>query len=278
LCKQASASRLKYSREFQGRFWWLASCRSCGLHFTDPPPTKDDVQSFYRGEYHSDLCVDGKDVKNFGPKFKRYIEFMRPYLPAGSTTLDVGCATGLLPKMLQNMGYLAEGIELNPATAQWGRDHYGIPIHQGTIETLYDSIKGRFDLVSITDVLEHTVDPVADLFTIRTILKEKGYLLVTFPDIRSFSSRYLGFVSRILRRDWLWSTCHIPFHTWEFTYPAAKRLFEENGFALVAFQRSQAFSLEPSMAGIVSLPSNVAAIPGLRKWIGKQMEFILRKC
>ncbi len=265
-----------FERTSGDRTWWLARCSACGLHFTDPHPNADDVRSFYQGDYHSDLRDEGKTEQLFGSKYRRYIDFVRPHLAPGATTLDVGCATGLFPKMLGELGYNAEGIELNPATVRWGRQNYGVSIHEGTLDDLLSPDR-RFDLISMTDVLEHTVYPPEEVRKVHELLKPGGHFLVTFPDIQSPSSRYLRLLSVCTRREWMWMTCHIPLHTWEFTYSTAKRLFIENGFELADFRRSQDYSFEFSIVGLLSLPANIPALPGLRRFAGNQMEFLLRK-
>jgi SAM-dependent methyltransferase len=275
LCGHDRTDRI-FKRTWRARTWWLARCASCGLHFTQPPPSASDVRGFYEGDYHSELRDPGAAERLFGPKYRRYVDFVRPHLAPRSTTLDVGCATGLFPKMLREIGYQAEGIELNPLTAAWGRKTYRVPIREGTLDSLLAE-NGRFDLISMTDVLEHTVCPPHEVRTVHALLKPSGHFLVTFPDIGSLSSRYLRLLSRCLRREWLWDTCHIPQHTWEFTYSTAKRLFAENGFTIAAFQRTQDYSFEFSTGGVLSLPANIPALPLLRHHAGSQMEFLLRK-
>lgn len=275
LCRQARTERI-FERAAYGSNWGLAHCLNCGLHFTDPVPTMEQIRGFYQGEYHTELFQPGETEQHFQPKYRRYIQFIQSHLPAGGATLDIGCATGLFPKLLRDLGFQAEGVELNAAAAKWGREHFRIPIFEGTLDDLLATGR-KFDLISMTDVLEHTMHPPEEVRKVGSMLNPGGHFLVTFPDILSLSSRYLRKLSQAAKREWIWSTCHIPLHTWEFTYPTALRLFTENGFRLVGFQRSEGFRWEASLAGFLSLPSNVAALPGLRRWTGNQMEFLLRK-
>jgi hypothetical protein len=109
------------------------------------------------------------------------------------------------------------------------------------------------------------------------LLNEGGHFLVTFPDILSPSSRYLRALSKLIGREWAWTTCHIPQHTWEFSYATALRLFRKGGFELVAFRRSQTFSFELSKFGLLCLPANLAALSGVDRYAGNQMEFLLKR-
>jgi len=83
----------------------------------------------------------------------------------------------------------------------------------------------------MTDVLEHKhrIQGKA-ILRVNQLLKPDGLLLVTFPDIDSIESRYYRALSRLLRRDWIWITCRIPGHTWEFTHKTASSLFSKSGF------------------------------------------------
>jgi SAM-dependent methyltransferase len=275
LCGHPGASRI-FTRTAYQQVWHLARCSSCGLYFTDPAPTESEMRGFYEGNYHTELQDPAFMDQAFAPKYRRYLGMVRPHLRADAATLDVGCATGLFPKMLKDAGFRAEGIELNPASAAWGREHYGVPILEGTLDDSLLSSR-KFDLISMTDVLEHTLSPPAEVAKVHGLLNEGGHFLVTFPDILSPSSRYLRGLSQAIGREWAWSTCHIPQHTWEFSYPTALRLFNEGGFELAAFRRSQAFSFELSKVGLLSLPANLPALPGLDRYAGNQMEFLLRK-
>jgi 2-polyprenyl-3-methyl-5-hydroxy-6-metoxy-1,4-benzoquinol methylase len=275
LCGFPGTHRI-FERTAHDRVWHLAQCSSCGLHFTDPAPTDLEMRSFYEGEYHTELQDPAFMDRAFGPKYRRYLGMVRPHLKTDAATLDVGCATGLFPKMLKDAGYRAEGIELNSASAAWGRENYRVPIHEGLLDELRVSSR-KFDLISMTDVLEHTLSPPAEVRMVHSLLNEGGHFLVTFPDILSPSSRYLRALSKSIGREWVWSTCHIPQHTWEFSYSTALRLFTQGGFQLVAFRRSQGFWFEASKFGFLSLPANLFALPGVGRYAGNQMEFLLKR-
>ncbi|MGH9412752.1 MAG: class I SAM-dependent methyltransferase [Terriglobales bacterium] len=259
------------------RSWALARCSACGLHFTTPPPQLSDLARFYACGYHTGLCHPGVAERVFGRKFSRYCAWIRQFVRSGRS-LDVGCSTGLLPRLLQQSGFAAEGIELNSESAAWGRAHYGVVIRNQPIES-GEYEPESYDLVTLTDVLEHTIHPLTSLRAVHRIVKPGGCVLITFPDIRSLESRYYQTVARVLGRSWLWCTCHVPLHTWEFTRPTAIATFTAAGFELAGFRRSQppvqhADSL-PLL--LLSLPLSPLALPFLARQWGTQMEFMLRK-
>jgi 2-polyprenyl-3-methyl-5-hydroxy-6-metoxy-1,4-benzoquinol methylase len=70
-----------------------------------------------------------------------------------------------------------------------GAAHYGIPIRTGGLDVLA-SEQNTYDLVTMTELVEHTPDPVQFPKGVSRILKSGGHALVTFPDISSLKSRY----------------------------------------------------------------------------------------
>src|SRR5512142_2262191 len=100
LCQGPECRRI-WQREAKGRHWQLRHCSSCGLHFTYPYPTIDDIHTFYSQDYHHDLLVAGASERLFGEKFDRYVRAIRTHYTSGRS-LDIGCSTGLLPKRLKD--------------------------------------------------------------------------------------------------------------------------------------------------------------------------------
>lgn len=270
-----SAATLIFRRNFHDKDWFLARC-GCGLHFTHPAPTPDEVREFYSGDYHAELIGLPLDDEPMTPKFRRYIDQIKPHFPSGRS-LDVGCTTGVFPYLMRQNGYDAEGIELNPATAKWGRETYGVPIWVGNFDD-FDGGGGRYDVITMTDVVEHTLNPLETLKKLNRLLHLGGGAMVTFPDITSPKSRYYRRVAQLTKRDWLWVTCSIPAHIWEFSLPVATRCFSAAGFALRSFERTEL--AEGPFSGkrrLVSLLARPFQLPGVAERFGTQMEFVLEK-
>jgi 2-polyprenyl-3-methyl-5-hydroxy-6-metoxy-1,4-benzoquinol methylase len=265
-------------RKSQGAIQYsLARCLNCGQSFCAPKPTASEIQSFYNADYHVELRKDGVTEKQFGPKFIRYRDWVTRFLKGGRS-LDIGTATGLFPGLLKQVGFEAEGIELNPATAQWGQAHYGVKIRTCELEESGSEL-GSYDFISMTDVLEHTENPLHFLGIVRKYLNPGGFLLVTFPDISSMESRYARLLSLCLRREWIWYCCHIPLHVWEFTPKTARAMFEKAGFNVRAFRRRQEVPEPPSdfRLRLLLFPVRLLNIPVLSSLLGSQMEFMLQR-
>jgi SAM-dependent methyltransferase len=272
----AREPRSVYGRELLGVVWELLHCPACGLRYTSPCPTDEQIGRFYSGDYHQELMAPGATERTFGKKFRRYVAWIRKFRRSGRA-LDIGCSTGLLVRLLGDSGFEAEGMEMNAASAAWAAEHQGIKVRT---DLLQDGTfpAGSFDLVTMGDVLEHTVTPLSFLAIVRKILKPGGHMFVSFPDVSSLESRYWYWLSRWTGRGWLWRTCHIPGHIWEFTRVTAERTFREAGFDLVGFRRSQPLpEVNRSLSGLLALPTLLLCLPGVARLCGTQMEFIIRR-
>ena len=264
------------SRTVSTKEYHLVVCTRCGQHYCDPAPTSEEIMGFYQGDYHGELRKIGDTERVFGPKFSRYRDWVVTFLRSGRS-IDVGTATGLFPSLLKAAGFDAEGTEYNRASAEWGASHYGIRIRVGGLEQIASELNA-YDLITMTDVLEHTEHPLHALQAASASLKPRGYMLITFPDISSIESKYQRNLSRLTRRDWVWSCCHIPLHVWEFTPTTARAIFDKAGFDAVGFRRSQvATESFPGIAGLLTLPLTALKIPLLSRLFGTQMEFMIRK-
>jgi 2-polyprenyl-6-hydroxyphenyl methylase/3-demethylubiquinone-9 3-methyltransferase len=108
--------------------------------------------------------------------------------PAGHV-LDVGCGTGFLLERLAGRGFSGVGIDLSPESVE----HASRRLAQigaadrlsARVGSAYEPPEGSFDLICLTDVLEHLEDPRACLRALRERLAPGGLLVVSTPNRRS---------------------------------------------------------------------------------------------
>lgn len=95
--------------------------------------------------------------------------------------LDVGCGDGRLFPLLERFGDVS-GLEPDPTT-------FGTPAPDPRIRhapfTAPLPFDGRFDLVTLFDVLEHLDDRVGALRLVRDALRPGGTVLITVPAFQS---------------------------------------------------------------------------------------------
>jgi SAM-dependent methyltransferase len=103
-------------------------------------------------------------------------------LPADAAVLDVGCARGhFLERLRRETGRSAlSGIDLSPQMTEWGRDHFGLDLRTAHVEHA-DLEPGRFDLVTMWDVLEHLPFPRRTLERLLSLVRPGGWVVIEVP-------------------------------------------------------------------------------------------------
>jgi 2-polyprenyl-3-methyl-5-hydroxy-6-metoxy-1,4-benzoquinol methylase len=122
---------------------------------------------------------------------------------------------------MQHHGYDdVQGIELSLEACQqaWQR---GLKVFHGTLDE-YETDQ-RFDMVFMSHVIEHVLDPVATIEKIASLLKPGGVLYIETPNVGSLDAR-------VWRRNW--GLLHYPRHLYLFDRKTVRRLLERGGLAV----------------------------------------------
>jgi SAM-dependent methyltransferase len=176
---------------------FLAGCHDCGLLFSNPLPTADELTAFYSGgrPYASSRqrgfvseakrrrrLARGRRVEDSDeprPVRKRDVLFdaIAAHVPVhapppGSSVLDFGCGNGKLLDWLQERGWETYGVEPSMDVAFFRHRHL----------TSLDQDR-RFRFVILNHVLEHITNPLGLLRQIARTLRDDGALFVSVPRV-----------------------------------------------------------------------------------------------
>jgi 2-polyprenyl-3-methyl-5-hydroxy-6-metoxy-1,4-benzoquinol methylase len=118
------------------------------------------------------------------------------YAATRGSVLDVGCAAGFSLLAAQMLGWKAEGIEFSDYCFNYAKSR-GLTVHHGTLAD-YHGKKEAMDAITMWDYLEHSPDPLTDLRMCAGLLKQKGVILLSVPNIDSwsfplFKEKWIGF-------------------------------------------------------------------------------------
>jgi SAM-dependent methyltransferase len=188
----------------------VVECPSCRLCRTDPWP--DDPAAWYPDEYPQHAGTEGPTARasrraleraaRSGARMARLLGIAIPEadtggaLRPGSRVLDIGTGTGGAVKAFRDAGHEAWGVEPSARAVLAARAR-GIPwIIEGSLESALAADGGlpggRWDLVRMSQVLEHVPDPVELLRRVREVMAPDGRLVVGVPNIRSLARRLTG--------------------------------------------------------------------------------------
>jgi 2-polyprenyl-3-methyl-5-hydroxy-6-metoxy-1,4-benzoquinol methylase len=202
----------------------IGGCRACG-HIRTLRRARDYESLYVEGErYHvQEMEKIGRD--HYTDRFEHDYEVAQlriPKLLGRRRSLDVGCANGAFVQAMQERGFRAEGLELNPGMARWAAAKTGAKIH-----TSWETVVPWFDYVTYHDCLEHVVDVNAELQRVRRHMRPGAMLVVDQPDAAQVFGPGAPASHHKKSRQ----------HLHYFTAEAMSRVLERNGFVVDDVQR-----------------------------------------
>ena len=137
-------------------------------------------EALYEEEYR-EIVLHGRPHHR-DKNYVRDVELIREAKPTGNW-LDIGTSTGSFLRHARGQGWTLTGVEPSASLAGLARKWWGLEILEGFLEDL-DLPKHHFDIVTLTDVFEHIVNPREVLATIREIIRPDGVLFIKVPNGR----------------------------------------------------------------------------------------------
>ena len=213
--------------------YWSARCKNCGLEQTIPLPTSEELKILYETYYN--FGGEEDEIAN------RYVHFRQLFqnswlwdfwltidgdisfhaLRGKGRLLDVGCNEGRGLVHYQESGYSVEGLELNSKAADVARKK-GFMVYSDLIEQFEPAEK--YDVVVLSNVLEHSLNPANMLAHVARILNSGGEVRISCPNSQSWLRSVFG-------RFWI--NWHVPFHISHFSPQTLAGVLQQSGFELI---------------------------------------------
>ena len=155
----------------------LYRCNRCRLKFRHPVHDKTVYQQLY-----DNATISTWPVNAARPDWDLIISHIHQHLPQGGRVLDFGCYTGGLLARLDG-AYERHGVEINRAAATITVDRANAKMWPSA-----DDIPGelRFDVVVVSDVIEHISNPGHLIDELLALLADGGILIITTGDAENY--------------------------------------------------------------------------------------------
>lgn len=183
-----------------------------------------------RRELKYDFRVDLSDTRSAHGKILRLVGW-------GKKVLEVGCATGYLTRVLKERFWCSvDAVEIDPEAAARARP-FCAQLLVGDVEEL--PLEAHFapesyDVILLADVLEHLRDPWMILRRLRPLVKGKGYLVASIPNIAHAAVILELIEGRFRYRPrGLLDEAHLRF----FTREGVQELFAGSGYLITYWDR-----------------------------------------
>lgn len=232
----------------------MVECTSCRLARTDPWP--DDPGAWYPDEYpqHGDqpsltARASGAALRRAArPGARRLGRILGRAVPEADTggpvaprsrILDVGAGTGTAVAAFRAAGHDAWGVEpsLRAVVVAEGRGTEGVVA--GSLDDALDNElipAGPYDVIRMSQVLEHVADPIALLQRLRSIIAPTGRLIVGVPNLDSVARKVTGSA---------WDGLELPRHLLHYTRESLLWVLSLGGFHVTSMRTAPLLGVLP---------------------------------
>ncbi len=224
----------RFGRTFFGG-GWLVECAGCRLVQLVPRPAPEQLNQFYVADYrknplYGELAANArqfpKDNLFYFNRGQSIRELLKPHVrEAGPCIVDVGAGYGHILHALgeEFPGSRRLAIESSDPCVKHLRA-LGIEVQTQTAEEILAELERTADLIVLSHVLEHLLDPLDVLRRIHTALVPGGCLYVEVPNIpRETLPQY---------PDHRWAPRYDEPHITFFSKATLSEMIERAGFAI----------------------------------------------
>jgi len=211
-----------------GEEFQLIQNETYGFLVTSPQPEAKQLLEYYKTEDYISHTDSRRNLFEKAYHFVRSISLKKKlglinsFQPLEKNLLDVGCGTGDFLRVAQQNHWSVSGIEPNEQARQIA--------NQKTNNSVFDSEQlaqfknHSFDVITLWHVLEHLPNLEEQVSTLKTLLKEKGTLIIAVPNHKSYDAEYYKN---------FWAAYDVPRHLWHFNQDSISKLFATQNMQVV---------------------------------------------
>ncbi|MFQ5406001.1 MAG: HAD-IA family hydrolase [Candidatus Micrarchaeia archaeon] len=196
------------------------------------------LQSDFIADFYSKKAVELPELENtylsknllrrrlYASRSDCVFNALRTYLATGKKVLDVGCGAGWYLKKISGYDVLCYGVDVSQGYVEQAKKFTNGKVKvvkASALELPFE--KGSFDVVLMTEVVEHTVSPLKALRECFRVLKKGGFLIVTAPNSFSVLEQIPKIKAGLNKRRFE--------HLCGFTSFSFKKTIENAGFSVI---------------------------------------------
>jgi 2-polyprenyl-3-methyl-5-hydroxy-6-metoxy-1,4-benzoquinol methylase len=163
----------------------IVQCRACGMVSSIPAIDAERIRESYEAVVDDDYLAEEEGRREL---FAWVLRSQAGYAVPGRRLLELGSNVGLFLDVARAAGWDAVGYEPSRWAVETGRQRFGVDLREGVLENV-DEPPGSFDAAVMLDVLEHLVDPLASLRSLRTLVAPDGLVTLSTVNISSIHGR-----------------------------------------------------------------------------------------
>lgn len=182
LCNVESQSELVHSKIRYGHKGKILCCVNCDFTFLFPRMAEEEQKLYYeatyRGEYEDVNVNVSQRFEADHPEAQRRMKQISSHIDSKVSLLEIGSGSGAFLSIANSYFKRAIGIEPDNPSQKYLKDK-NLEIYSDLKE-----IKGqKFDIIVIFHVLEHILNPIDFLKTLKKYLNANGKIIIEVPNI-----------------------------------------------------------------------------------------------
>lgn len=211
----------KYKDEYEVNGVKVIECLDCGFKHLYHLPTQKQLNDFYKNYFE-----ESTPSPNLDDKKETLLELVGG--APNKKILDVGAWDGDFLEKFDNLGWERVGIEPNKKKREI-LEFKGVKVFEDFLESINVDLLGKFDVVNLSYVLEHTLKPKNILeIVFNDLLKPDGVICVEAPN--EFNPLQMAIIKNMnIPIYWISSPVHINY----FNFNSLEQLIQRIGYEVL---------------------------------------------
>jgi 2-polyprenyl-3-methyl-5-hydroxy-6-metoxy-1,4-benzoquinol methylase len=185
----------RFSHKYTIKQFNIVQCSECSFVYVNPRIKTEELYKLYSSDYFNNTQF-GYENYELNARlrimtFEKWYSLIVPFLgKKQERALDIGCAAGdFIEVMMRNGWKDAEGIELDPTMIALLRKK-NILVSTTPLEKI--EMNGKYDLITLFDVIEHLPGLSEAFQKLHDILEPDGTIALITPDYSSAQRKLFG--------------------------------------------------------------------------------------
>jgi len=187
----------------EGETFTIYHCSSCNTSFAWPHVIHEDIYDHIYSQadivpgysrytlYANEITSQKNPLDYLANKEAVYFsikEILEKGVGKEAQILEVGAGLGYLTYAIRKQGFNIVGLDISSDAVEQAKIKFGDYYICGDIYQFGKNNEERFDLIILTEVIEHISDPAGFCDALLKLIKDDGQLIITTPNKSSFSS------------------------------------------------------------------------------------------
>lgn len=184
--------------------------------------------------FHKNTSQQSKIISKNNFTYRHILHFINKYSIDKKNIIDIGCGAGTLCFQVASKGIQVLGIDISSKAIKMCQQSSGILgldkfAKFKVVDFPEESVKGKFDLVIFTEVIEHLHDDKLALQKIFNMLNKGGIVIITTPSLNAPLYR-LGYANSFDERVG---------HLRRYTIDSLSKDCENSGFKIIETKKNE---------------------------------------